>query len=134
MSLSLTLAVDDLDRTERFYRDVLHFAVQRLVPAQGRPPVLLLREGDATILFREKEVLEAVHPAAFQHLDRHQRGTGMTIEFTVGDLRPVSRSLFRREWPVLYELEDDEHNRRELWLHDPDGYVLVLMEEGGAKG
>ncbi len=129
-TLTLTLAVRDLDRTERFYTEVLHFAPRRIVAAQGHPPALLVRRGDATLLFRQREVLEALHPAVFQHLDRHQAGTGVSFEFTVGDLRPISRSLHRWEWPVLYELHDDEFNRREIWVHDPDGYLLVLMEEG----
>jgi catechol 2,3-dioxygenase-like lactoylglutathione lyase family enzyme len=130
MNFTLTLAVRDIEHTERFYRDVLQFAIERFVPAKGHPPVLLLERGGASLLFREKEVLEALHPAIFQHLDRHPVGTGLTIEFTVSDLRPISKAIFRREWPILYELQDDEFNRRELWLHDPDGYVIVLTQEG----
>lgn len=129
MSFTLTLAVRDLERTAVFYREVLELPVERLVPAPAHPPVLLLLRGDATILFRETAVLEARHPALFQHLDRHPLGMGMTIEFTLDDLRPVLRNLDRLRLHILYELEDEEFGRREVWLHDPDGYLIILHQE-----
>lgn len=129
MSFTLTLAVRDLDRTDLFYREVLQLPVERFIPAEGHPPVLLLQRGDAVLLFREKEVLAALHPVLFQHLDRHPAGTGMTLEFTVEDLRPIRRAADRRGVHMLYELEDEEFGRREVWLHDPDGYLIVLLQE-----
>ena len=129
MSFTLTPAVQDIDRTELFYREILQFSVERFVPAEGHPPVLLLKDGDALLLFREREVLSAMHPAIFEHLDRHPAGTGLTLEFTVDDLRPICRILDRRRMHVLYELEDAQHRRREVWLHDPDGYLVILNQE-----
>jgi len=45
------------------------------------------------------------------------------------DLTAVRNAIDRYDWPVVYELVDDEHRRREVWLQDPDGYLLVLNEE-----
>ncbi len=129
MSLSLTLAVDDLERTDAFYGGLLGLDPERLVPAPGHPPLLLLVAGGATLLFRECAVIEALHPALFQNLQRHPKGVGVTIELTIPDLAPIRRRIDRQGRHVLYELEDEEFGRRELWLHDPDGYLVVLVEE-----
>lgn len=129
MNFSLTLAVSDLERTAAFYGELLELPVERFEPAPGRPPVLLLGRGESTILFRETAVLEAMHPALFQNLERHPRGVGMTLEFSLANLTPVLKKITRRQLHILYELEDDEFRRREIWLHDPDGYLVVLGEE-----
>ena len=124
--LTLTLAVDDLQRTENFYRKTLGLAVERFVPLPGHPPLLLLRLAGATLLFRETAVVEALHPTLFQQLEHQPRGAGLSLELGVADLRPLLRRLGRLAWPLLYELEDEEFARHEVWLHDPDGYLLVL--------
>ncbi len=129
MNLTLTLAVTDLELTARFYREILHLHLEELRPLPEHPPLLLLRCGDASILFREKTTLEALHPVQFQHLDRHPLGLGVTLELAVADLAPIHRALSRQQVHSLYELEDDEHRRREVWLHDPDGYLLILSED-----
>jgi catechol 2,3-dioxygenase-like lactoylglutathione lyase family enzyme len=128
MQLSLTLAVTDLERTEDFYRELLGMKPQRLQTA-GFAPYLLLRCGTCCIVFRPAEVLEAEHPALLQNLDRQPLGVGVQLELSCEDLAAVRRNIDRYAWPVSYELEDAEHQRSEIWLHDPDGYLLVLNEE-----
>lgn len=129
MSFTLTLAVAELSRTAVFYGEILQLPVEKFVPLPGHPPVLLLQAGDAVVLFRDSASFEARHPALFSNLDRYPRGIGMLLEFPVPSLRPVQKSLERYGIHVLYELEDDEFGRRELWVHDPDGYLLALRQE-----
>jgi catechol 2,3-dioxygenase-like lactoylglutathione lyase family enzyme len=129
MDLTLTLAVRNLDLTAEFYGDILQMTIDRFVPAPGHPSVLLLSCGDAAVVFRETETLEATHPALFQNLDRHPKGVGVTLEFSLKSLRPLAKNIDRRGLHVLYELEDEEFGRRELWVHDPDGYLVILAEE-----
>ncbi|ORJ62101.1 VOC family protein [Geothermobacter hydrogeniphilus] len=126
MSLTLTLAVADLDRTEFFYRDILGLQLETFEPAPEFPRVLLLLCGDTAILFRRQQALEASHPALFEHLDRHPKGVGMTLELELPDLEAARRAIDRQQLHLLYELDDDEFKRREIWLHDPDGYLLIL--------
>ncbi|GAB4171873.1 MAG: VOC family protein [Geothermobacteraceae bacterium] len=126
LGLVLTLAVDDLVKTAHFYREILGLKLHRIEPGRGFPALLLLRRGDAAILFRGTEHLEASHPALFEHIERHPRGVGVTIDLEVPDLERVVRAIDRHGLHLLYELDDQEHGRREIWLHDPDGYLLVL--------
>jgi catechol 2,3-dioxygenase-like lactoylglutathione lyase family enzyme len=129
MNFTLTLAVSDLERTAIFYGEILELAIERFVPVPGHPAVLLLGHGEATVLFRETAALEALHPALFQDLERHPRGVGVTLEFAVRELKPILKNIARRGLHTLYELEDDEFGRHEVWLHDPDGYLVIFSEE-----
>ena len=54
MNLTITLCVEDLDRTENFYRDVLLLHPERCQLLPGYPDILLLRHGESTFLFRER--------------------------------------------------------------------------------
>ena len=128
MSLTLTLAVADLERTAAFYA-LMGLPPERFVPLPGHAPILLLPQGDATILFREDATLAARHPALFDDLDRRPRGIGTVLEFSVADISGALRAIERHHIVPCYELEDDEFHRREVWLHDPDGYLVVLAEE-----
>jgi catechol 2,3-dioxygenase-like lactoylglutathione lyase family enzyme len=130
MTLTLTLAVADLERTAIFYGEILRLPLQLLTPLPGQPSVLLLCAGDADVLFRDIENFEARHPALFQNIDRHPLGVGVVLEFPSQALEPIIADLDRRSIHLLYELEDTEFGRREIWLHDPDGYLVVLREEG----
>ena len=128
MSLTLTLAVADLERTAAFY-SLLGLSPERFVPLPGHPPVLLLAQGDATVLFREDAALAARHPALFQDLGRQPKGVGMVLEFSVDDLSGALSAIARHRLIPRYELEDAEFRRPDVWLHDPDGYLVILAEE-----
>lgn len=129
MELNLTLAVADLHQTEQFYRQLLQLSPQRIQSLPGLPEFLLLRCRQTCLVFRQLRDLAAEHPALLQNLDRHPLGVGVQLEFTCPDLNGIRHRIMRHHWPISYELEDDEHRRREIWLHDPDGYLLVLNEE-----
>lgn len=129
MQLSLTLAVADLQRTDAFYREILQLNPQRSQADGKNPDFILLRFGECCIVFRPLRDLEAQHPALLQNLTRQSLGAGLQLELSCPDLTAVRKCIERYQWPVAYELQDDEHQRQELWLHDPDGYLLVLNEE-----
>jgi len=129
MQLQLTLAVADLDRSESFYRNLLCLPLQRFAPGPQFPELLCLQLGEQSVLLRQQEDLAASHPAIFEPIDRHPKGIGVTLELAVKNLEQINRRLDQQQLHTLYELEDAEHHRRELWLHDPDGYLLMLVEE-----
>lgn len=129
MQLSLTLASRDLERTENFYRELLGLDPQFSRAAENFPPFLLLRCGPTCVVFQQAKVLEAQHPALLQNLTRHPFGVGVQLELSCEDLSTVRQAIDRHQWPLAYELDDQQHQRREIWLHDPDGYLLVLNQE-----
>ncbi|MDH3998890.1 MAG: hypothetical protein OET90_08620 [Desulfuromonadales bacterium] len=131
MSLTITLGVNDLEQSEIFYRDLLRLPIERHQPRSDAPPFLLLRSNAATIVFRSDAVLQSRHPSVFQNLDHHPKGVGVSLEFEITELDALERRVDSQGHALCYQLDDDESGWQEIWLYDPDGYLLILSENRG---
>jgi catechol 2,3-dioxygenase-like lactoylglutathione lyase family enzyme len=129
MSLSLTLATVDLAETEKFYREVLLLSPQFIDNSHAEKSYLILFVGKMKVVFQRLAEIEAQHPALLQNLTRVPLGVGVQLEMSCAKLDDIYRMVNFYRWPISYELDDRQHQRRELWLHDPNGYLLVLNEE-----
>lgn len=129
MSLSLTLAAADLQKTERFYREIVLLSSELIQNSYAEDSYLILFVEKGKVVFQRLQEMEAQHPALLQNLTRVPLGVGMQLEMSCNNLDEIYRMVNYYHWPIAYELDDQEHQRRELWLHDPDGYLLVLNEE-----
>ncbi len=127
MQINLTLAATDLKNTEWFYREVLLLSPELV--QNSNASYLILSVEQMKIVFQPLSDMEAQHPALLQNLTRDPLGVGVQLELSCHVLTDIYRLVNHFHWPICYELEDDEHHRRELWLQDPDGYLLVLNEE-----
>ena len=81
------------------------------------------------IVFQHLQDIEVQHPVLLQNLTRVPLGVGLQLEVNCDNLDDIYTRISHYGWPIAYELDDREHQRRELWLQDPDGYLLVLNEE-----
>jgi len=129
MQLNLTLAAVDLQKTENFYREVLLLSPQFIHNSHAEKCYLLLIFGDLKITFQRLQDVEAQHPVLLQNLTRVPLGVGVQLEMSCNNLDDIYSRANHFNWPLAYELEDREHQRRELWLQDPDGYLLILNQE-----
>ena len=129
MVLNLTLAATDLEKTAIFYRKVLLLSPELIQSPTLENSFLRLFFGKMRVVFQDRQEMEARHPALLQNLTRDSFGVGVQLELSYDNLDDVYRMIKYYDWPIAYELDDQEHRRRELWLHDPDGYLLVLNEE-----
>jgi catechol 2,3-dioxygenase-like lactoylglutathione lyase family enzyme len=127
--LKLTLAGVDLEKTVAFYREILLFPPESIVPPAAESSFVTMFFGEMEVVFQDRNAMEARHPALFQNLTRDPFGVGIRLELSCVNLDDVYRMIKYYHWPIAYELDDQEHHRRELWLHDPDGYLLALTEE-----
>lgn len=132
MQLDLTLGATDLDMTYGFYYQLPDLKVQRLTDSRGAVTALMVATANLRLVFQSLQNLEQQHPVLLQHLSRTHLGAGVVLEFECTDLDAVYRAARRNDWPILYELDDREHRRRELWLQDPSGYLLAFNEESGS--
>ncbi len=129
MSMSLTLAATDLGKTEIFYREILLLSSEIVQNLHAEDSYLILFVGKVKVVFQRLQEMEAQHPILLQNLTRVPLGVGMQLEMSCDNLDDIYRMVNHYQWPIAYELDDQEHQRRELWLQDPDGYLLVLNEE-----
>ena len=126
------LHVNDLAASLRFLHGVLGFGT-----AFERP---------------EERFVYLEHPQGRQVMlcQRHGRfetgpldpplGQGAMIQIYLTDIRPVLSALRARDWPIYLgprevwrRTGDQESGQREVFVQDPDGYLLMVAESIGRR-
>lgn len=113
LSSRILLRPVDLDRSRRFYRDVLGLAVYReFGPAADPGVVFFLGQGLLEVSGRG--------PAP--------SGVPVMIWLQVRDVRDEHRRLAAAGARVLREPAEEPWGLTEMWIEDPDGVRIVLVE------
>lgn len=113
LSSRVLLRPSDLDRSQRFYRDTLGLAVHRQFGSPEAPGlVFFLGNG-----FLEVSGRSSAPP-----------GDALAIWVQVRDVRAEHRRLLDLGVPVLREPRQEAWGLLEMWLADPDGVRIVLVE------
>ena|SRR5580692_8239267 len=113
LSSRMLLRPVDLDRSRRFYRDVLGLAIYReFGPADDPGVVFFLGQG----------LLEVSgHGPALS-------GGPVMIWLQVRDVRAEHRRLAAAGVPVMREPVEEPWGLTEMWIEDPDGVRIVVVE------
>ena len=113
LSSRILLRPSDLDRSRRFYRDVLGLAVFReFGPADDPGVVFFLGQG----------LLEVSGQAA------GSAGDLVMIWIQVRDIHAEHARLAAAGVPVIREPATEPWGLIEMWIEDPDGVRIVLVE------
>ena len=103
----------DPERSREFYRDVLDLAIYREFgsgPARG------------TVFFLGQGFLELSGRA------EHPPGDAVALWLQVRDLAATHRELVDRGVPVLREPRREPWGLDEMWIADPDGVRIAVVE------
>jgi catechol 2,3-dioxygenase-like lactoylglutathione lyase family enzyme len=114
LSSRVILRPSDPERSRRFYRDVLGLAVYR----EFGPP-----ESPGTVFFLGGGFLEVSG-----HADGKPATDGIALWLQVRDLAAQHARLVAAGAHVLREPRCEPWGLREMWVEDPDGVRLVLVE------
>ncbi len=67
-------------------------------------------------------------------------GQGAMFQIYLERLEPVLQALGTRNWPIYLgprevwrQVGGEEHGQREVFVQDPDGYLLMLAEHLGIR-
>jgi catechol 2,3-dioxygenase-like lactoylglutathione lyase family enzyme len=113
LSSRILLRPVDLDRSRRFYRDVLGLAVYREFGPADDP---------AVVFFVGQGLLEVSGRAPVPP------GASMRIWLQVRDVRGEHGRLAAAGARVLREPVQEPWGLVEMWIEDPDGIPIVLVE------
>jgi catechol 2,3-dioxygenase-like lactoylglutathione lyase family enzyme len=113
LSSRILLRPRDLDRSRRFYRDVLGLAVYR----EFGPPDHL-----STVFFLGPGLLEVSGQAD------GPAGPSMMIWLQVRDVRAEHTRLAAAGVSILRGPETEPWGLIEMWIEDPDGIRIVVVE------
>ena len=114
------LVVTDVERSSRFYCDVVG-----LVSGHGGDEYeQLLHDGELVMQLHDSEVDDHHGPLA----DPDQpRGNGVLVWFEVADFDAAVERARASGAPVVRDVEVNPNaKQREIWIRDPDGYLVVL--------
>ena len=113
LSSRLLLRPSDPDRSHRFYRDTLGLAIHRQFGSPEAPGlVFFLGNG-----FLEVSGRSSVPP-----------GDALAIWIQVRDVHAEHRRLLEAGVPILREPRHEPWGLVEMWVADPDGVRIVLVE------
>jgi catechol 2,3-dioxygenase-like lactoylglutathione lyase family enzyme len=113
LSSRILLRPSDLDRSRRFYRDVLGLAIYR----EFGPP-----DNPGVVFFLGPGLLEVSgHTAG-------PPGHSVMIWIQVRDVRAEHARLAAAGVPIIRGPATEPWDLTEMWIQDPDGIQIVLVE------
>jgi catechol 2,3-dioxygenase-like lactoylglutathione lyase family enzyme len=113
LSSRIILRPSDLDRSRRFYRDVLGLAIYREFGPPGDPGV---------VFFLGPGLLEVSGHTA------DPAGRSVTIWIQVRDVYAEHTRLAAAGVPIVRGPATEPWGLIEMWIQDPDGIQIVLVE------
>jgi catechol 2,3-dioxygenase-like lactoylglutathione lyase family enzyme len=135
------ICVSDMERSLRFYRDLLGFAYEHTLHVEGEPSDTLLRlrgvKLDAAYLQRDGvriELLRFAGPPAPPARTRPMNEHGLThLSFRVADLDVTLAALRAAGERVLDEtiIRIPEFRSAACFVVDPDGQLVELVQSPG---
>jgi len=125
--------VSDVARSETFYVDVLGFKVEY---RRAEESFLFLSYGQAQLMLLQD--IESEHAKTGPM--NYPRGQGVNFSILTKELSRIAVSLQEKHHPLRIPIRDQwhrqdaiEHGEQQLWVMDPDGYLLRFIQSLGSR-
>lgn len=116
----LMLVVDDVERSSRFYCDVVGLESGH----GGDEYEQLLHDGELVMQLHDSD--EDHHHDRMVDPDQ-PRGNGVRVWFEVADLGAAAERVRASGAPIVHDVHTNPNaKQQEIWFRDPDGYEVVL--------
>jgi lactoylglutathione lyase len=128
-TLTPNLIVTDVERSIRFYRDVLGFTVSQTVP-EAPPYVFAVVQSGPVQIF-----LNAPGPAIEEYPAFKDRPLGGTLTLFI-DVVDIERSHaeLQNKVKIVMPLDHKWYGVTEFAFEDPDGYLITFAEQDQRAG
>jgi catechol 2,3-dioxygenase-like lactoylglutathione lyase family enzyme len=130
--LAPELLVSDFARSLRFWRECLGFIIAYDRPEQPFAYLERPEGGQVMICQRSGDWETADMDPPY--------GRGIMLQVQIAALEPVLNALGDAQWPIYSPLRvvwrktgDRESGQREIFVQDPDGYLIMLAESLGER-
>jgi catechol 2,3-dioxygenase-like lactoylglutathione lyase family enzyme len=130
------LKVSDIEASLRFWLEILGFAVRYTRPEEGF--AFIEREG-AQVMLHQDDM--GSRPGVLITGEMQKPfGRGISFEISATDLTPIIQAVAAMNWPVYLGPEErwrrvgsTMSGAREIWLQDPDGYLIRFSQSLGER-
>lgn len=126
------LCVEDLATSLAFWRDLLGFEIAYQRPAEGF--VYLEHPEGHQIMLCSRNGWFETGPIERPH------GRGVMFQFYFATMEPQLAALTAAGWPayrayreIWRRTGDCESGQREIWVQDPDGYLVMVAQNIGSR-
>jgi uncharacterized glyoxalase superfamily protein PhnB len=120
-TLSASLTVQDIDKSLKWYRDVIGFTVDQKYERDGNVRAISLKAGAVRILINQDD--------GSKGLDR-VKGQGLSLQITTAQsIDDIANRIKKAGGALDSEPADMPWGVRMFRLRDPDGFILVVSSE-----
>ena len=127
------LIVKDLDRSSDFYVKIVGFNIEYSRPEER---FQFLSFGGAQLMLLEDNDNEHSRTGPMEY----PRGQGINFSIGVPDVSKIVKLLEANNYPIRIPVRDQwhrqnqiEHGEKQLWVMDPDGYLLRFIQGLGTR-
>jgi len=127
------LIVEDIERSHHFYVEILGFHVEFDRPEER---FFYLSYGHAQLMLLEDNANQHSRTGPMHY----PRGQGVNFSITTTNLSQIAHKLEVNDYPTRIPIRDQWHRQgdilngqTQLWVMDPDGYLLRFIQELGQR-
>ena len=123
-NLTPNLMVEDVDRTIRFYRDILGFELSLAVPGEDGYEWAFMKCNDVELMFQSRFSL-VEEMVALKDL---KIGGSFTLYFEIAGIEDLYAKV-KEKAEIVLDLHPTFYGMMEFAIKDCNGYILVFSEK-----
>ena len=119
------LMVADMEKSLKFYRDVLGFTVSQTVPE--KPPFIFawMKRGDAELFLNQHMPPQPGQPDLYKG---SKIGGTLSMYMPLEGIEDLHKTVGSSGVKIAVPLHKEFYGMKEFAVHDPDGYVIIFAE------
>lgn len=119
------LIVADMEKSLKFYRDVLGFTVSRTVPDKAPFIFAWMKRGEADIFLNQHMPPQPGQPDLFAG---RQIGGTLSMYIAVEGIDELLKTVEGQGVKIAVPLHKEFYGMKEFAVFDPDGYLIIFAE------
>lgn len=119
------LIVADMEKSLKFYRDILGFTVSKTVPDKAPFYFAWMKRGDADIFLNQQAPPQPGQPDV---LAGRQIGGTLTMYIAMDGIDELLKTVEGHGVKIAIPLHKEFYGMKEFAVFDPDGYLIIFAE------
>jgi uncharacterized glyoxalase superfamily protein PhnB len=121
------LVVADLDKSLKFYRDILGFSISQTVP--DKPPFIFawMKRGEAELFLNVNMPPQPGEPDLYA--GKPIGGGTLSLYLVMEGIDELYASVQQQKIPIVIAMHTQFYGMKEFAVHDPDGYLLIFAQQ-----
>jgi uncharacterized glyoxalase superfamily protein PhnB len=121
------LVVADLDKSLKFYRDVLGFSIAQTVPDKAPFIFAWMKHGGAELFLNVNMPPQPGEPDLYA--GKSIGGGTLSLYLVMEGIDELYATVQQQKVPIVIAMHKQFYGMKEFAIHDPDGHLLIFAEE-----